>query len=54
MDWSYWEKKVEENTKKSESESSKFDDYDEDYYREVNNARTSEDNAIDDLFSKAD
>lgn len=54
MDYRYWERKVEENVHKSEMESSKFEDYDEDYYRESLYESRSEDNAIDDLFTKAE
>jgi hypothetical protein len=53
MDWDYWERRVKENAKKSDIESSRFDDYDEDYYREAAYER-NEDNAVDDLFSKSE
>jgi len=54
MDYWYWEMKVKENIHKSEMESSKFEDYDEDYFKESYYENKNVENAIDDLFTKSE
>lgn len=52
IDAQYWQQKVNDNNKRLDEESARFEDYDEDYYKERMYEQRNEDNAIDDLFTR--
>lgn len=54
MDKSYWEEKIEENFRKESKYEAMNDDYNADYYYDIIDNDSSEEDAIDDLFIKAD
>lgn len=54
MDMAYWQEKIEDNKWRLYENSSRLEEYDADYYDEEMHERRSEENAIDDLFSKND
>lgn len=54
MNTSYWEKKIEENNQRLDAEAARFEDYDEDYYKEARFESNNEEKAIDELFTKSE
>lgn len=54
MNTSHWQKKIEENSKRLDAEASRFEDYDEDYYKEARFESNNEERAIDELFKKSE
>jgi len=54
LDKSYWEEKIEENIVKAVKNDAMDENYDEDYYKEAHFDAKNEENAVDDLFIKAE
>lgn len=54
IDNKYWKNKIEENIVRAAKNDEMNDDYDEDHYRETIFESINEENAIDDLFTKAE
>ena len=54
MDNSFWNNKIEQNIKKSKLENSKYDDDDQNFYKEILHESINVERAIDNLFSKSD